>query len=115
MSVSSIPAPQADSKPKPRFIFSEKSSLKDTFESFAKNGFEPTTQDEFPYQFERKFISKVDITKGPILVTVQNITRVIAVDHTSPTHQRKEYMTFTCECEAKDWLGNTIRYLHEYE
>jgi hypothetical protein len=114
MSVSSIPAPQAD-KPKPRFIFSEKSSLKDTFESFSKNGFEPTTQAEFPYQFERKFISKADITKGPILVTVRNITRVVAVDHSSPTHQRKEWMTYTCECESKDWLGNTIRYSHENE
>jgi hypothetical protein len=24
-------------------------------------------------------------------------------------------MTYTCECEAKDWLGNTIRYVHENE
>ncbi len=114
MSVSSIPAPQTDSKPKPRFIFSEKSSLIDTQESYTKNGFEPK-QFGSPYHFEKLFISQVDLTKGPILVTVQNITRIMAVDHSSPTHQKKEYMTYTCDCEAKDWLGNTIRYLHEFE
>ena len=37
-SISSIPAPQED-KPKPRFIFLEKSSVVDTYESFEKEGF----------------------------------------------------------------------------
>ena len=115
MSVSSIPVEgQEKSKPKPRFIFSEKSSLIDAQESFTKNGFEPK-QFGSPYHFEKEFISRVDLSKGPILVTVQNISRTMAVDHSSPTHGKKEYLTYTCDIEAKDWLGNTIRYLHEFE
>ena len=113
MSVSSIPV-EGQEKPKPRFIFSEKSSLIDAQESYTKNGFEPK-QFGSPYHFEKEFISRVDLSKGPILVTVQNISRTMAVDHSSPTHQKKEYLTYTVDCEAKDWLGNTIRYMHEFE
>ena len=113
MSVSSIPV-ESKEKPKPRFIFSEKSSLIDAQESYTKNGFEPK-QFGTPYHFEKEFISRVDLSKGRILVTVQNISRTMAVDHSSPTHQRKEYLTYTVDCEAKDWLGNTIRYMHEFE
>jgi hypothetical protein len=113
-SVSSIPV-ESKEKPKPRFIFSEKSSLIDTYQSYAKNGFEPKFDFGTPYHFEKMFISQVDLTKFPILVTVQNISRTMAVDHSSPTHQKKEYMTYTVDVEAKDWLGNTIRYTHEFE
>ena len=38
MSVSSIPV-QGEEKPKPRFIFSEKSSVIDAYKSFGKEGF----------------------------------------------------------------------------
>ena len=38
MSVSTITPPQTP-RPKPRFIFSEKSSVIDAYESFAKEGF----------------------------------------------------------------------------
>lgn len=114
MSVSSIIPPQAP-RPKPRFIFSEKSSVIDTYESFAKNGFEPTTQAEFPYEFEKKFLSKVDLDKGPILVRVGTMVRTMAVDWESPKRERKEYMYYTTELEAIDRLGNTIKCGHEHE
>jgi hypothetical protein len=116
MSVSSIPAPQSP-RPKPRFIFSEKSSVIDTYESFAKEGFTHliTPQAEFPYTFEKKFLSKVDLEKGPILVTVESIVRTIAVDWESPKRDRKEYLYYTVELEAKDRLGNTIKCGHERE
>jgi len=124
MSISSIPAPQAD-KPKPRFIFSEKSSVIDTYESFAKEGFahllsggyvnNSTEQAKRPYEQEKRFLSAVDLTKGPILVSVQSIIRTMAVDWESPKRERKEYMYYTTEWEAKDWLGNIIRCPHESE
>jgi len=39
----------------------------------------------------------------------------MAVDHNSPKRERKEYMYYTTQWEAKDWLGNTIRCIHESE
>ena len=64
MSVSNIPAPQSP-RPKPRFIFSEKSSVIDTYESYAKQGFAHlmTNQAQFTYDFEKQFLSKIDLTK----------------------------------------------------
>jgi hypothetical protein len=123
MSVSSIPAPQTP-KAKPRFIFSEKSSVIDTYESFGKEGFADILTDyanisahhaRFPYEQQKKFLSKVDLTKGPILVSVQSIVRTMAVDWNSPKRESKEMMTYNTEWEAKDFLGNTIRCSHEAE
>jgi hypothetical protein len=83
MSESSIPAPQTP-RPKPRFIFSDKSSVIDTYESFGKEGFADLLTDyanisanhaRFPYD-EKQFLSQVDLTKGPILVTVESMVRI---------------------------------------
>jgi len=89
-SVSSIPAPQAD-KPKPKFIFLEKSSVIDTYNSFGKEGFtyllpegfhdQSTQHAIFLYEQQKKFLSAVDLTKGPIFVNIQSIVRTMAVDH----------------------------------
>jgi hypothetical protein len=93
MSVSSIPAPQTP-RPKPKFIFTDSSSVISTYDSFAKEGFAHlmSTQAEFPYLQEKKFLSRVDLEKGPILVSVQTILRLMAVDWESPKRERKEYM-----------------------
>ena len=124
MSISSIPV-QGEEKPKPRFIFLEKSSVIDTYESFGKEGFahlltagyvnDSTEHAKRPYESEKRFLSAVDLSKGPILVNVQSIIRTMAVDHNSPKRERKEYMYYTTEWEAKNWLGNTIRHTHEAE
>jgi hypothetical protein len=110
MSVSSIPAPQTP-KPKPRFLFLEKSSVIDTYESYEKEGFAHlmSNQAEFPYQFEMQFLSKVDLTKSPILVTVESIVRQMAVDWDSPKREKKEVLYYSCSWEAKDRMNNTIR------
>ena len=91
--VSSIPAPQTP-KPKPRFIFSESSSVIDTYNSYAKEGFAHymSTQAEFPYLQEKKFLSKVDLSKGPILVSVQSMLRIMAIDWDSPKREKKDYL-----------------------
>ena len=50
------------------------------------------------------------------MVTVQNISRRMAVDHSSPTHQKKEYHEHApATVKVDDWLGNTIGYIHELE
>ena len=88
MSVSSIPAPQTP-RPKPRFTFSEKSSVIDTYESFGKEGFAHILTDHgdtsanharFPYEQEKKFLSQVDLSKGPILVKIQSMVRIMGTD-----------------------------------
>jgi hypothetical protein len=123
MSVSSIPAPQT-TRPKPRFIFSEKSSVIDTYESFGKEGFADLLTDfanvsahhaRFPYEQEKLFLSRVDLSKSQILVTVQTIVRIMAPDWDSPKRERKEYMYYTTQWEAKDHLGSTIKCFHEAE
>jgi hypothetical protein len=116
MSVSSIPAPQTP-RAKPRFIFSEKSSVIDTYESYAKEGFADliTPQAEFPYTFEKQFLSKVDLENGPILVSVRTMIRTMAVDWESPKRERKEYLYYTVELEAKNRLGNIDKCSHEHE
>jgi hypothetical protein len=117
MSVSSIIPPQAP-RAKPRFIFSEKSSVIDAYESFGKEGFADILTDyantsanhaRFPYEQEKKFLSQVDLTRGPILVTVESIVRQMAVDWESPKRERKEYLYYTTQWEAKDHHNNTIR------
>ena len=70
---------------------------------------------KLPYEQEKKFLSAVDLTKGPILVKVVNIIRTMAVDHNSPKRESKEMMYYTTEWEAKDWLGNVLKHTHEAE
>ena len=108
MSISIIPAPQAD-KPKPRFIFLEKSSVVDPYESFQKEGFADlltsgfhdlsTHHAKIPHEQEKRFLSAVD---SPILVSVKKMIRTMAVDHNSPRRESKEVMYYTTEWEAKD-------------
>ena len=109
MSISTITPPQTP-RPKPKFIFAEKSSVISTYESSAREGFKDliTNQAEFPYQFEKQFLSKVDVAKGPILVTVTDMVRTMAIDPESPKHEKKEYFYYTTEWSAKDRLGNEI-------
>jgi hypothetical protein len=114
--VSSI-SPPVEDKPKIRFNFLEKNSIVDSYQSYAKEGFadDVSPQQERPYLNHQDFFNRVDISKGPILVTVESIVRIMAPDWSSPKHERKEYMYYTMQWEAKDWLGNTIRCGHEHE
>ena len=117
MSVSSIPAPQAP-RPKPRFIFSDSSSVISTYNSFGQEGFSHILTDHgdtsanharFPYEQEKQFLSKVDLSKGPILVKIESIVRIMATDLDSTKRERHEYFYYSTEWEAKDHLHNTIR------
>jgi hypothetical protein len=94
--VSSI-SPPVEEKPKIRFNFLERNSVIDTYQSFTKEGFADSLspQAERPYLNHQDFFNRVDISKGPILVTVDSIVRIIAPDWSSPKHERKEYMYYT--------------------
>lgn len=87
--VSSI-SPPVPEKRDPKFIFQEKSCVIDSYESFEKEGFahllESGGQDMgsfhvvVPYEREMDFLNKADLTRGPILVSLQSIIRSMAVD-----------------------------------
>ena len=112
MSISSIPV-QGEEKPKPKFIFLEKSSVIDAYESYGKEGFthlltagyvnDSTEHAKRPYESEKRFLSGVDLSKGPILVSVQSIIRTMAVDHNSPKRERKD--TCIIQLNGKQRIG----------
>ena len=112
--VSKIQPPQKP-RPTPNFVFTDQSSIDETYESYAKNGFETLEKAERVYNFEKRFISQVDLTKGPILVTVQNIVRAMVPDMTNPKRPRREQMTYTTQWEAKNHRNQVIRYIHEHQ
>lgn len=72
-------------------------------------------QAERPYLNHQDFFNRVNISKGPILVTVESIVRRMASDWSSSKHERREYMYYTMQWEAQDWLGNSIKHGHEHE
>jgi len=67
---------------------------------------------DFPYNFEKKFLSRVDLTKGPIMVSVDIIIRTMGIDWESPKRLRKEWLVFNTNWDAKDHRNNTIRASH---
>jgi hypothetical protein len=110
--------PEQTPRAKPRLIFSDKSSVIDTYESYAKNGFThllPQSPAELRYEREKRFLSAIDLTKSKVFVTVQNIIRTMATDWTSPERQRKEYMTYVVNFEAKNIKNVTMNYILEGE
>jgi hypothetical protein len=68
----------------------------------------PQIMPDFHMSMKKKFLSQVDLTKGPILVKVQSIFRTMAADLSSPKRERKEYFYYTTEWQAKDHRNNTI-------
>lgn len=121
--VSTVQPPQPE-KTKPKFIFLEKSSTIDSYESFRKEGFADLLEDYgdnntnkvvFRHQQEMDFLNRVDLKQGPILVTVLSVVRTMAVDLESPKKERREYLYYSTDWEAKDWLGNIIKCPHESE
>ena len=73
------------------------------------------SQAERRYEKEKLFLSAIDLTKHIVFVTVQNITRTMATDWSSPERQKKEYMTWTVNFEAKDTDNVTMNYILETE
>ena len=57
---------------------------------------------------QKRFLSQVDIRKGPIEKTVWMMTRLKAIDHSDPKLRRKEYIYFYEKWEGKNWLGLKI-------
>jgi len=99
-------------------MFSDKSSVIDSYESYTKNGFAhllPQSPAERRYEQEKTFLSAIDLTKSKVFVTVQNIIRTMAPDWTNPERRKKEYMMVTVNFEAKNTKNVTMNYILEGE
>ena len=64
---------------------------------------------------EKKFLCRVDLTKGPILVSVQTSLESWPLIGIVQSENEKRYMYYTTQWEAKDHLNNTIKCPHEAE
>ena len=61
-------------------------------------------------RFEKRFLSQVDVTKGPIERTVTHMVRLRAPDYLAndKVPQRKEWIYYQERWEAKSWKGIPI-------
>lgn len=55
-----------------------------------------------------KFLTAVDLRKGPIERTVTTIVRLKAIDYTTQKRERKEYIYYYEDWNAKNWVGVSI-------
>jgi hypothetical protein len=62
--------------------------------------------------FQNRFLSRVDVSKGPIETTVMSLVRLNAPDHENnqgvKTPPRKEWLYYTERWEGNDWRGLRI-------
>jgi hypothetical protein len=81
-----------------------------SYQSFISNGFANNIPHRIsaPHDMKLKFLSLVDIRKGPIERTVRTIIRLRAIDYDTPKLDRKEYIYYTEDWSGKNWLGIPI-------
>ena len=103
--------PEVRPKVKPNFVWENKG-----YDSYINNGFRPPDpESQVPGYWENKFLSQVDLTKGKIKVKVNTMIRQLALDWSTDREDRKEYLTFTSDWMAKNYLGVDIRVLGHVE
>ena len=80
------------------------------YESYIKGGFPDHIPRSIygPRDRMQKFLSKVDLRKGPLERTVRMIVRLKFPDWNDPKHTRKEWVYYTEDWTGKDWLGIPI-------
>jgi hypothetical protein len=62
-----------------------------------------------PYDRMQKFLSLVDLRKGPIERTVRSIVRLRAPDWNTKKNERKEFVYYEEDWTGNDWLGIPIK------
>lgn len=81
-----------------------------SLESFVNNGFADNIPRSIrgPRDRMQQFLNKVDLRKGPLERTVRMMVRLRAPDWNSEKHERREWIYYTEDWSAKDWLGVPI-------
>jgi hypothetical protein len=105
MEILSTIKPDVPKKPEVKIEFNNRS-----YESYTKNGFADNIPRSItgPRARMQQFLNKVDLRKGPIERTVRLIVRLRAPDYNTPKHERKEFVYYTEDWNANDWLGIPI-------
>lgn len=100
--VSSIKA--ETEKQKPKLVYNDK-----TFQSYVDNGFDHILEDLHTvrrvHKFKEDFLSRA---VPPIRFRVNSFMRLKAIDYDSETNARKEFMTYSVDWLAKDFMGDDI-------
>src|SRR6476619_6670024 len=113
MEIISTVKPDIPKKPEVKIEYNNRS-----YESWIKNGFPDNIPRPIsgPHDRLQKFLAKVDLRKGPIERTVTTIVRLKAPDWNSSTkkHERKEFIYYTEDWTANDWLGIPINPFSEH-
>jgi hypothetical protein len=81
-----------------------------SYESYINNGFESDIPRSVsgPHDRMKEWLNKVDLRKGPLERTVRMIVRLKTPDLNLEKHERKEWVYYTEDWTAKDWLGIPI-------
>jgi hypothetical protein len=105
MEILSTNKPELPKKPEITIEYNSRS-----YESYMKNGFADNIPHSIsaPHDRIQKFLSLVDLRKGPIERTVRMIVRVKAPDWNTKKHERKEFIYYTEDWDANNWLGIPI-------
>jgi len=100
--VSSIKA--ETEKQKPKLDYNDK-----TYQSYLEHGFEDALLDNEKlnriHNFKEDFLQRA---QPPIQFRVNSFMRLMAIDYDSPKQSRKEFMTYSVDWLAKDYLGDDI-------
>jgi len=105
MEILSTVKPDVPKKPELDIQYNNRS-----IKSFTKNGFVDAIPRSVygPRDRMQKFLTKVDLRKGPLERTVTTIIRLKAPDWNTPKHERKEFVYYFEDWTANDWLGIPI-------
>jgi hypothetical protein len=107
MELLSTNKPQVEKKPEPTIEYNDRS-----YESFIRNGFADNIPHNISAPHDRilRFLSEVDIRKGPIERTVRMIVRLRAPDWDTKKNERKEYIYYQEEWTGNNWLGIPVKH-----
>jgi hypothetical protein len=92
-------------KPKPKLVYND-----GTYQSYIKNGFENDIPPkiEWIHKYKEDFLNRVSLEKGPIQFKYNSFMRQRVIDYNSKKHERKEFLTWSVDWLAKDFLGDQI-------
>ena len=105
MEILSTVKPDVPKKPEVKIEYNDRS-----YQSYISSGFPDDIPRPVygPRERMQQFLNKVDLRKGPLERTVRMIVRLRAPDWSSPKHERKEFVYYSEDWSAKDWLGIPI-------
>ena len=94
-------------KQKPKLVYNDR-----TYQSYVQHGFDHMLDDlhkvKRVHNFKEDFLNRAALDKGSIRFKVNSFMRLKAIDYTSKSNARKEFMTYSVDWLAKDFMGDDI-------